>query len=878
MTEAAPATAGPDDACVARARALAERQSVKVLSLDVFDTLLWRVVPEPVDAFVLVGRALAAGGHLRVVPEGFARLREAAEIEARETSRQERATPEVSLSEIYACLGGAVAGDVPPARLADVEVEVERSLTFPDLAVVELARSLRASLGVRVAVVSDTYFSAAQLHRLLDRAPFDEMGIEAVFTSSDNRRNKGSGLYDVVLESLGVAPGEVLHLGDHPEADVACAARKGIHSVQLDRRPEPLAEVLEREGLSRGDAVQRPRAPLAAGAGDLGITALRAKTLRRSDGASLPPELRPWWATGATVFGPVLTGFAEWVHERAAAAGADEVFCVMREGAFLAPLVEAARDQRGAGARASTLWVSRHVCTQAAVVDASTGELESFLHRRQAPTLALACEGLGLVAGELPDLADRAGDRLDDEALRRQFLRAVAASDDLRAQVVAHCSTVRRRLVDHVVGAVGRRSGQVVLVDLGWGATIQAALDVALRAEGVDLHTLGLYLITNEAAVGRMLDGVAAEGFLGTVGLPDPAIRWIMRSPEVLEQVCMPEVGSLRGFDDQGAPVTMAAPPGRPGQREQRQAVQDGVLAFQQEWGRYRDVVPAEHHALSDAARPLLRAMLLRFVVEPTPDEASMFGSWLHDENWGSDASEAVLSAALAESLAYMTPRQLLDLPMDRLYWPFGLAALHNPPLARAAAAVAFGELPADLFTSGHDSHVTLYIDYGAGLLPRRQAPVSLNSRGLGYLRQKVDAHPLRAVGIGFPSGPGLVRLDWMRLRFGLRGSSEPVVVEIRWPDGADALRYHDAVVLSPNLLYGPRRAPRLSYECPQEWGLDVYRAEVELGFGWLASEPGAAPRRDRAALALGLARRARPRARKVLQLGAALTRRLRRP
>jgi FMN phosphatase YigB (HAD superfamily) len=876
VTETA-APAAPTDACVARASALARSEAVKVLSLDVFDTLLWRVVPEPVDAFVLVGRALAAEGHLRVAPEGFARLREAAEVRARDRSLRERSTPEVSLAEIYGCMGGAVAGG-SPERLAEVEVEAERSLTFPDLAVVDLARSLRASLGLRVVIVSDTYFSADHLRRLLDRDPFPEVGVEAVFTSSDNRCNKGSGLYDVVLESLGVDPGEVLHLGDHPEADVASAARRGIHSIQLDRRPEPLTDVLEREGVARGDAVSRRRAALAGGAGDFGLTALRAKALRRSDGASLPPELRPWWGAGATVFGPVLTGFAEWVHEQAASAGADEVFCVMREGAFLAPLVKAARRQRGDGARASTLWVSRHVCTQAAVVSASASELEAFLHRRQAPTLASACESLGLVPAQLPDLAEQAGDRLDDEALRRRFLRAVTGRYEVRAAAVAHCATVRRRLVDHVVGTVGRSTGSAVLVDLGWGATIQAALDAALRAEGVDLRTLGLYLITNDAAVGRVLDGVAAEGYLGTVGVPDPAIRWIMRSPEVLEQVCMPEAGSLRGFDERGEPVTMPPAAVRPAQLEQRRAVQDGILAFQQEWGRYRDVVPVEHHALSGEARALLLAMLLRFVVEPTTDEASMFGSWLHDENWGSDAAEAVLSSALAETLAYMTPRQLLDLPMDRLYWPFGLAALHNPPLARAAAAVAFGDLPADLFASDQDTHLTLYVDYGAGLLPRRRAPARLNSKGLGYVRQKIAAHPLRAVGIAFPSGPGLARLDWMRLRFARRGASEPDVVEIRWPDGADALRYHDAVVLSPNLLFGPRRAPRLSFECPEEWGVDVYGVEVELGFGWLASEAGAVPRRDRAAVALALARRARPRARKVLQLGRALAGRLRRP
>lgn len=864
----------PGDSCVANARALAEREAVKVLSLDVFDTLLWRVVPEPADAFLLVGRSLGRAGHLQVPAEAFARLREAAEERARVRSGRDRVTPEVSLEQVYEELRPAVVGDAPPADLAALEVEVERSITFPDLAVVDLARSLQASLGVRVVLVSDTYLSAAHVGRLVDREPFTGIGIEAVFTSSDAGRNKGSGLYELVLGALGVAPGEVLHLGDHADADVACATRNGIHAVHLARRPEPLPAVLEREGVTRGDALQRQRAPLHEGAGDFGLTALRAKTLRREEGSGLPAREQPWWAVGAGVFGPVFTGFAEWVHDRAAAAGASEVFCVMREGAFLAPLVEAARRQRRGGPQTSTLWVSRHVCSQAAIVDVSAQEIDSFLHRRRAPTLAGACAGLGLAPAQLPDLAGRARDRLDDPALRRSFLGAVTQRDELRAAVAAHCAAVRQSLVKHVVATVGRSTGQAVLVDLGWGTTIQAALDVALRTEGVELRTLGLYLITNDAAIDRMLDGVAAEGFLGTVGLPDPAIRWIMRSPEVLEQMCMPDIGSLCGFDDEGRPITEPAPT-QPDQRAQRQAVQDGVLAFQREWGRYRDVVPAEHHALEDHARPLLRTTLLRFIVEPTAEEAAMFGSWLHDENWGSDGAEPVLGAALGDTLEYMTPRQLLDLPMGQLYWPFAVAALHNPPLARAAAAVAFGELPAELFTSGQDRHATLYVDYGVGLLPRRRTAAAGNSRGLCYLREHVDAHPLRAVGIGFPPGPGLVRLDWMRLRFGLRGRSEPAVVEVRWPEGAGQLRYHDAMALSGNLLFGPHRAPRLSYECPEAWGLDAYSVEVELGFGWLASTPGPVPRRDRAAVALALVRRVLPRARKALQLGRAVAARV---
>ncbi len=865
-----------EDACVARARALAEQKGVKVLSLDVFDTLLWRVVPEPVDAFLLLGRALVEAGQLLVPAEAFARLREVAERRARARSRRVRATPEVSLEQVYEELPASVVGDASPAALADLELEFERSISFPDLAVIQLARDLQASMGIRLVLVSDTYFSAVQLRRLIDRKPFTDIHVEQVFTSADHGRNKGGGLYEFVLRDTAIAGAEVLHLGDDPDGDVRHPRALGIHAVVLTRRPDPLPTVLEREGTSRSPGVQRPRAPLHDGARDFGLTALRAKTLRRGEVANWSEGDRTSWSAGAAVFGPVFTGFAEWVQERAAEVGAREVFCVMREGAFLVPLLEEARRHRGGGAEARTLWLSRYACSQAAVITGSAEEIEAFLRRREPPTLAMACEGLGLDLARLGGLSEYADGRLDDGVLRRRFLDAVTDGGPLQAGIVEHCSKARRRLVQHVVSTVGRRSGRAVLVDLGWGATIQAGLDVALRAERVELETIGLYLLTNEASVDRVLDGVSAHGFLGTLGLPEDTIRWIMRSPEIIEQLCMPEIGSLQGFDDEGEPVTTPVRP-EPGQTTERRALQNGVLAFQQEWAGYRDVVPAEHHALHDLARPLLRAALLRFVVDPTREEATTFGAWVHDENWGSDAAQTVLSGAAGERLDYLTPLALLELPMDRIYWPFGLAALHNPPLARAAAAVAFGQVPGDLFTA-EETHATVYVDYGAGLLPRHQPRVRANSRGLYYLRQRVHAHPLRAVGVGFPPGPGLVRLDWMRMRFGLRGRSEPVIVDVRWPEDAARFRYHNAERLSDNLLFGARRAPRIAYDCPDEWGLDTYSVEVEVGFAWLASAPGPRPRRDRASVALALARRAYPRARKLVALAQTLAGRLRPP
>src|SRR5205807_2170141 len=78
--------------------------------------------------------------------------------------------------------------------------------------------------------------------------------------------------------------------------------------------------------------------------GDHGLVAMRTKALARSDLEAVPATLRPAWEYGATVLGPVLTGFAEWVHQRANAIEAPTVWCMMREGEFLADLINRAGD------------------------------------------------------------------------------------------------------------------------------------------------------------------------------------------------------------------------------------------------------------------------------------------------------------------------------------------------------------------------------------------------------------------------------------------------------------------------------------------------------------------------------------------------------
>src|SRR4029079_17482564 len=87
------------------------------------------------------------------------------------------------------------------------------------------------------------------------------------------------------------------------------------------------------------------------------------------------------------------------------------------------------------------------------------------------------------------------------------------------------------------------------------------------------------------------LDGAQRRGVLADLGLPGPQVDAIMRSPEILEQVCMPEHGSQTGLTEDLRPIL--ADSEEPSlQTVERAAVQQGVVAFQREWLRYRDAFP----------------------------------------------------------------------------------------------------------------------------------------------------------------------------------------------------------------------------------------------------------------------------------------------
>jgi FMN phosphatase YigB (HAD superfamily) len=836
------------DARLARAFDAIAAGTVSVLSLDVFDTMLWRRVPNAVDAFPILRTRLVERGllHPEITPMAFKKQRIAAEGRARHLASIAGRGVEITLDEVY-----AIQYDSPEPHV-EVEVELERELLVPDLDVLELVRFARER-GKLVVAVSDTYFTELQLRSFLDPFYTLETQVDRVFASCEHGAGKTNGLFEIVLRELAREPTELIHVGDNEEADVDGARRAGIRGVHFERRPKELERILRREHAYLDDEKLRPQ-------GDHGLTALRGKVLHRRELADLPEELRPFWRYGATALGPALTGFAAWIHDQTRIAGCDKAYCLMREGELISKLVNGAGAQLESDVTAEPMWLSRQVCARASIFEGIVPELRDLLTRRSAPTVRDLCATLRVDPAASPLLRRLADARLNEVALADEVFEELSSNPELRGPIVTEARLLRERVLDYLQQRVPGGAGNLVLVDLGWGATIQKYLHDILRRSDVPIQTIGLYLVTHDLATERVLDGVKIYGYLVHCGVPNAPARSIMRSPEVIEQVCMPDVGSQVDLTSDLEPVLSEPIDRALTQSAERGAVQSGILSFQREWGRYTHLEPGYSRLVQPDARELLLAQVARASVAPTAAEAAVFSTWIHDENYGSTGTDLMVGGErIGRAIRHMDPEDLIALPMSELYWPFGRAALEDEHLAAAADAVTMGLLPADAFRSTIETgDFEIYYDNGFGY--GEGWKVSLESRrnrfGLSYARTTVRADEVRGVRVDPCKGPAVLRFDWLSLRCFARGR-EPAELMLDSPEAFERLTIRGASPLGPK-LWMTGDDPQFELDLRAALGDGIYEVIVECAYALL---PVAATREDPAAVELRRRTEARRRA-----------------
>lgn len=215
-----------------------EVEKHKVISFDVFDTLIMRKVLYPTDIFAVMEKK-------KPFP-GFADLRAEAERQLYDKGQNP------TLEEIYKRfqeLTGISGADRD--QLQELEKAVEMEYIVPRKRMLELYNGIKGKK--KIYLISDMYLPKKVIEGLLKQCGYE--GYEKLYVSCEERTAKNEELFEKYLEDRredGYEAHNCFHVGDNEVADVACAEAAGMDAYQVMSARE-LLENSSYRGLLAGE-------------------------------------------------------------------------------------------------------------------------------------------------------------------------------------------------------------------------------------------------------------------------------------------------------------------------------------------------------------------------------------------------------------------------------------------------------------------------------------------------------------------------------------------------------------------------------------------------------------------------------------------------
>ncbi|MGG7152309.1 HAD family hydrolase [Clostridium neonatale] len=272
------------------------------VSFDIFDTLIKRDVPTPIDVFSVMEHELEI--------KNFSCRRILAEKIAREKTKRN----EVTLKEIYNNFEGLSGEEKENIRTKEIELEV--SLCIENKIMIPIYKYCVKHK--KVIFVSDMYLDRDTIIKILNKNGITEY--EKLFISNESNKTKADGsLYDYVISDLKIGKNDIIHIGNSYKADYLNAIRAGWHSIKIATYKNRLQKDYKFVSSKYIDDKNYLN------------TFINNHTLVSNDYYS---------KFGFECFGPLLFGFIKWLFSEMRKADIEEVFFLARDGYIMKQVYE----------------------------------------------------------------------------------------------------------------------------------------------------------------------------------------------------------------------------------------------------------------------------------------------------------------------------------------------------------------------------------------------------------------------------------------------------------------------------------------------------------------------------------------------------------
>ena len=208
--------------------------SIKVISFDIFDTLVYRPFWNPTDLFKLLDIYVNDVLDTRDIID-FSTLRIEAEKRARVIHKEKYPNgEEICLDDIYCEVQRYLnIGEDILGKIKNREVELEYKYCLPRSYAKELFEMAK-SLGKKIIIVSDMYLPRNVIEKILSNCGYENY--TRLYLSSEEDVTKATGnLFLQVQKDLDIASSSILHIGDNLDSDVKMAKKVGWQSCHFPK-------------------------------------------------------------------------------------------------------------------------------------------------------------------------------------------------------------------------------------------------------------------------------------------------------------------------------------------------------------------------------------------------------------------------------------------------------------------------------------------------------------------------------------------------------------------------------------------------------------------------------------------------------------------
>jgi len=481
----------------------------KVISFDIFDTLITRKTFSPREIFNFVEVRFNSSSEQKI--SGFKQFRVIAENAAHQNAITNN-KQECTFDEIYHQLEKLMGITHETALLLkELEVVVEVEYSIPRARGIELLEYAKKA-NKTIILTSDMYFTQHEILQLLKKNSIE--GYKKIFVSSEIRLKKKTGdLFKFIENNLSVDFKEILHIGDNIDGDVKVPESLGIKTFRTPRSIDNAK--FDNPKLKEWiDIVSTNKTPLL----DSIITLISNKYHDNESSTRKSLFNGDKHEFGYKGFGPLIIGFTTWIRSQAIKNNIKTLYFLSRDTKVVFDSYNILYPEDKI--KTKYIYSSRRSVKVPSIMTRNDILTEVYktiystnISRWIESTFGLSKDNYSeqiLIEKGLSGYEHPIGVKFSKEKLTDIVL-------EIEDKILATAESERENLIKYLNSEGLNTQDDIAVIDIGYAGTMQAAYQKLLNKKNI----FGFYFATFNTALSNISDTSLINGYCLNLGSPN---------------------------------------------------------------------------------------------------------------------------------------------------------------------------------------------------------------------------------------------------------------------------------------------------------------------------------------------------------------------